>query len=281
MSLGDERNDGPYGGSGETRTRLPEGEGGGGDGYGGPRRSGRSSSRSLVTVVGVVVLLIAAIAFANRGDGEGSSSGGGGGDGKKAGADPTAPTGERPVDGKTSGIPSGFAKSEQGAQSAAANYAVALGSADMFNKPRRDSVLQAVMAPSSVNAFKTQLDKAYSPDFFKNVGLKQDGSTPNGYQFVSRTSPVGTKVTNYAGQKATVEVWCSGLLGLAGEQSTKPVTNSWFTITMKLTWVGGDWKAATHSQKDGPAPVPGDDRASGSDEIAKAVEGYGGFTYAR
>lgn len=279
MSLDGERNDGPYGGSGETRTRLPEGEGGGQDVYGGGRRSSRSSPRSLVTVVGVVVLLIAAIAFANRG-GE-DSAGGGGGDGKKAGADPTSATGERPVDGKKSGIPSGFAKSEQGAQSAAANYAVALGSADMFNKTTRDSILQVVMAPSSVNTFKARLDKAYSAAFFKNVGLNEDGTTPKGYQFVSRTSPIGTKVTSLSGDKATVEVWCSGLLGLAGEKSTKPVTNSWFTITMKLGWTGGDWKAVTHSQKDGPAPVPGDDRASGSDEITKAVEGYGGFTYAR
>ncbi|MGW6025131.1 hypothetical protein [Streptomyces sp. NPDC055214] len=278
MSLDDERNGGLYGGSGETRTRLPEGEGGGQDVYGGARRSSRSSSRSLVTVVGVVVVLIAAIAFANRGD-SGSSSGEG--DGKKAESNPTAATGEKPVDGKTSGIPSGFAKSEQGAESAAANYAVALGSADMFNKTTRDSILQAVMAPASVNTFKARLDKAYTPAFFKNVGLNDDGTTPKGYKFVSRTSPIGTRVTSFSADKATVEVWCSGLLGLAGEKSTKPVTNSWFTITMKLGWTGDDWQAITHTQKDGPAPVPGDDRASGSDEISKAVEGYGGFTYAR
>ncbi|MGB8946609.1 MAG: hypothetical protein WCD21_41185 [Streptomyces sp.] len=280
MSLDNERNDGLYGGSGETRTRLPEGEGGGQDGYGGGRRSSRSSSRSLVTVVGVVVLLIAAIAFANRGDSGDESSAGGDG-GKKAGAGPTAASGTKPVDGKTSGIPSGFAKSQQGAQSAAANYAVALGSADMFNKAKRDSILQVVMAPSSVNTFKARLDKAYTSAFFKSVGLNADSTTPKGYQFVSRTVPIGTKVTNYAGNKATVEVWCSGLLGLAGERSTKPVTNSWFTMTMKLGWTGDDWKAVTHSQKEGPSPVPGDDRASGSDEISKAVEGYGGFTYAR
>jgi hypothetical protein len=79
----------------------------------------------------------------------------------------------------------------------------------------------------------------------------------------------------------TVEVWCGGLLGLAGENSTNPVTSSWFTITMKLEWTGGDWKIVSHSQKDGPAPVPGDDRASSADDIAKAVEEYGGFTYAR
>jgi hypothetical protein len=50
---------------------------------------------------------------------------------------------------------------------------------------------------------------------------------------------------------------------------------------MKLEWTGGDWKIVSHSQKDGPAPVPGDDRASSADDIAKAVEEYGGFTYAR
>ncbi|WP_030795289.1 hypothetical protein [Streptomyces sp. NRRL S-920] len=279
MSLDDERNDGLFGGSGETRTRLPEGEGGD-DVYGARRsaRGGRTSSRSLVTVVGVVVLLIAAIAFANRGGGESSA---GGGDAKTPDAAATAPSGEKPVSGKADGIATGFAKTEQGAQSAAANFAVPLGSADMFDKGKRDAILRTVMAPQSVAKFQAELDKAYTAPFFKNVGLNDDGSTPNGYQFISRTSPIGTKVTDFSDRKATVEVWCSGLLGLAGEKSTKPVTNSWFTLTMELAWIDGDWKAVTHSQKNGPAPVPGDDRASNSDEIAKAVEGYGGFTYAR
>ncbi|GGN60229.1 hypothetical protein GCM10011579_025110 [Streptomyces albiflavescens] len=282
MSLGDEPGygdasrgeDGGYGGSGQTRTRLPDRPG---DVYGGARR-GRSSSRSLVTVVGVVVLLIAAIAFANRG-GDDSSSGNGGGD--KAKTSPTAASGTRPVESKTAGIPSGFARSEQGAQSAAANYAVALGSADMFNKGKRDQILSAVVTPSRVTEFETTLDKAYTPQFNKNVGLNEDGSAPQGYTFVSRTSPIGTKVTASSGDTATVEVWCGGLLGLAGQNSTNPVTSSWFTITMKLEWTGGDWKIVSHSQKDGPAPVPGDDRASSADDIAKAVEEYGGFSYAR
>ncbi|MFD9908184.1 hypothetical protein [Streptomyces sp. NPDC059063] len=275
-----------FGGTGETRTRLPEGDGP--DGYGTARRSGRSpgrggrsSSRSLITVVGVVVLLIAAIAFANQDDSSSGGGDGGRGGGKGAEAAPTAPSGERPVSGKNGGIPGGFGKSEQGVQSAAANYAVALGSAEMFDKSKRDGILSTIMAPASVGRFKTELDKAYTAGFFKNVGLNADGSTPSGYQFVSRTNPIGTKVTAFSGGKATVETWCGGLLGLAGERSTKPVTSSWFTITMKLAWIDGDWKITTHSQKDGPAPVPGDDRASGSDEIAEAVEGYGGFTYAR
>ncbi|NUR05032.1 MAG: hypothetical protein HOY79_53595 [Streptomyces sp.] len=276
MSLGDEHEaSGGYGGTGQTRTRLPEG---GGDVYGGARRGGRSSSRSLITVVGVVVLLIAAIAFANRGGGDSPTAGR---SGAKPEAGSTAASGTKPVQAKAAGIPAGFAHDQQGAQSAAANYAVALGSADMFNKTRRDAILQTIIAPSRLADFESNLDKAYTPQLNKSVGLNEDGSTPAGYTFVSRTSPIGTKVTASSQNNATVEVWCSGLLGLAGENSTNPVTNSWFTITIKLEWTGGDWKIVTHSQKEGPAPVPGDDKASNADEMANAVEEYGGFTYAR
>ncbi|NEY35212.1 hypothetical protein GTU99_24040 [Streptomyces sp. PRKS01-65] len=277
MSPGDEHQAaGGYGGTGQTRTRLPEG---GGDVYGGARRGGRaSSSRSLVTVVGVVVLLIAAIAFANRG-GDASPTAGDTADKPETSA--TAPTGTRPVKTAAGGIARGFAHDRQGAQSAAANYAVALGSADMFDKARRDEILRAVIVPSRVPDVEATLDKAYTPQFNKNVGLNEDGSTPKGYTFVSRTTPVGTKVTEESADSATVEVWCSGLLGLAGENSTAPVTSSWFTLTMELQWSGDDWKIARHSQKAGPTPIPGDDRASGAEEMAKAVQEYGGFTYAR
>ncbi|MGA5843789.1 hypothetical protein, partial [Streptomyces pseudogriseolus] len=241
------------------------------------RRNGRSSSRSLVTVVGVVVLLIAAIAFANRGDGD--SDGEEGADSPKAAA--TAPSGEKPVSAGAAGIPAGFAHDRQGAESAAANYAVALGSAEMFNKAQRDPILQSIIVPARVADFEARLDQAYTPEFNKNVGLKEDGTTPQGLTFVSRTTPIGTKVIESSSDTATVEVWCSGLLGLAGESSTNPVTNSWFTISMQLEWTDGDWKIVTHSQKDGPTPVPGDERASNADEMAKAVQEYGGFTYAR
>ncbi|MFF7789537.1 hypothetical protein [Streptomyces sp. NPDC007991] len=275
MSLGDEQEaSGGYGGTGQTRTRLPDT---GSDPYGTPRRP-RSSSRSLVTVVGVVVLLIAAIAFANRDDDDPSSTGT---NTNKPETAATAPSGKRPVQAKTGSTPSGFAHDQQGVESAAANYAVALGSADMFDKVKRDAVLRAIIAPSRVAGFEARLDKAYTPEFNKNIGLNEDGSAPDGFTFVSRTSPIGTKITEYSADSATVEVWCSGLLGLAGENSTTPVTNSWFTITMQLEWANGDWKIVTHSQEDGPTPVPGDDRASSADEMAKAVEEYGGFTYAR
>ncbi|MGC0402304.1 hypothetical protein RKD27_004948 [Streptomyces sp. SAI-126] len=274
MSLGDDQEG--YGGAGQTRTRYPDRPG---DVYGGARRSPRSSSRSLVTVVGVIVLLIAAIAFANRGGDDSSSSAKGAGGQPKA--TPTSASGATPVQSRTGGVPTGFAHDAQGAQSAAANYAVALGSTDMFAKTTRDTLLQTIISPSRVAGLEAALDKAYTPEFNEALGLNRDGSAPAGYTFVSRTSPIGTKVTQTSAAVTTVDVWCGGLLGLAGENSTNPVTSSWFTITMKLEWTSNSWKIVTHSQKDGPSPVPGDDKASSADEMAKAVEEYGGFTYAR
>ncbi|MEU2333280.1 hypothetical protein ABZ608_06680 [Streptomyces sp. NPDC013172] len=276
MSLGDEPG---YPETGHTRTRLPD------DPYGGAsRRGGRSSSRSLVTVVGVVVLLIAAIAFANRGDGDNNDSssttttnGGAGG----PTTSPTSATGTKPVETKTNGVPSGFAHTQQGAESAAANYATALGSDAMFNAAKRHTIVQAVADPSTVNKMQAGFDADYSAGFLKNVGLNPDGTASSGSTFVNRTLPVGTKVTSYSDNAATVEVWCNGLFGIAGGTSTNPVTSNWFTVTMKLNWNGGDWKVLESSQKTGPTPVTGDNPVSGADEISKAVQEFGGFTYAR
>ncbi|MEU1411241.1 hypothetical protein [Streptomyces sp. NPDC005731] len=263
-----------YGGVGQTRTRLPER---GGDVYGGARR-GRSSSRSLVTVVGVVVLLIAAIAFANRGGGDSSSDSGD----NKPNTSATAASGSRPVKSKSAGIPSGFAHDQQGAASAAANYGVALGSTGMFDAAQRHTIVDAVYTPQVAANRQADLDRAYSnKEFLANIGLTADGTAPGGATFVSRIIPVGTKVTKYSTVSATVELWYTSLFGLSGDASTNPVSESWYTTTYQLKWTNGDWKVTDFTQKDGPVPVGRDQKASTADDMTKAVEEYGGFTYAR
>ncbi|MEU1270788.1 hypothetical protein [Streptomyces sp. NPDC005799] len=268
MSLGDE---------GQTRTRLPDA---GGDVYGGARRGGRSSSRGLVTVVGVVVLLIAAIAFANRGGGDSSSSNDS--NAKKPNTSSTTATGTKPVRSQAGGIPTGYAHDEQGAQSAAANYSVALGSADMFNISRRHEIVNTVYARDVASTRQAALDSAYSSkSFLTNIGLDKDGRAPAGETFISRVIPVGTKSTAVSASTATVEVWYTSLFGLSGETSTNPVSESWYTTTYQLKWVDNDWKVTDFQQKDGPVPVGRDQKASTADDMTKAVEEYGGFTYAR
>ncbi|GAA2469038.1 hypothetical protein [Streptomyces lavendulocolor] len=281
MSLGDEHDGASAGGggTGQTRTRLPDSGAGDvyGGVYGGARRPARNS-RSLITVVGVVVLLIAAIAFANR-------SGGGDDTPSDAPADraaaPTAATGVRPVTGKNGTIPSGYARDEQGAQSAATNFAVALGSDGMFNTSSRHAIVDSIYTPDAAAKLKAPQDAAYSPDFLKKLGLDAEGNPPQGSTFVSRTIPVGTKVESFSADTAKVSVWYTGLIGMSGPDSTDPVSTTWKTWTFDMRWTGDDWKVTSDSQKDGPAPVPGDIPASSSDDISKAVAEYGGFTYAR
>ncbi|MFK0169002.1 hypothetical protein ACIQU5_09380 [Streptomyces sp. NPDC090306] len=286
MSLGDEngygdsgRGDtGGYGGSGQTRTRYPDRDS---DPYGSQRRGGRSSSRGLVTVVGVVVVLVAAIAFANRGSDDSGSASGAGGSAPKAST--TAPSGEDPVRSTdATGIPSGFAHTQQGAESAAANYSVALGSTAMFSTAQRHAIVDAVYAPTVATERQAALDSAYSSKkFLSNIGLNDDGSAPNGQTFISRVVPVGTKATAASTDDATVEVWYTSLFGLSGEASTNPVSESWYTTTYELKWISDDWKVTDFQQKDGPVPVGRDQQASTADDMTKAVEEFGGFTYAR
>ncbi|WP_433546844.1 hypothetical protein ACQPZG_18515 [Streptomyces sp. CA-294286] len=281
MSLGEDDGrrgtDDPYttmGGTRQTRTRMPDGDAS-------PFRGrGPRTSRSMITVVGVVVLLVAAIAFANRGPANGPADQGGT-RGAPPASDSTAATGERPVSGRAGGIPSGFARTQQGAESAAANYASVLGSDGMFNAGRRRGIVQTIADPGAVDRLQSGFDADYSANFLKQIGLDENGSAPTGMTFVNRTVPSGTKATSYSDDAASVDVWCMGLFGLAGDQSTKPVTSGWFTVSLKLRWSGSDWKVLETSQKQGPTPLTADNPASKSEEIADAVTEFGGFTYAR
>ncbi|WP_030896449.1 hypothetical protein, partial [Streptomyces sp. NRRL F-5053] len=187
----------------------------------------------------------------------------------------------KPVKSASGAVPSGFAHSKNGAQSAAANYAVALVSADIIKPGKRDDLLDQVFVPDRVPEMSRKMGKAYSPKFLKNMGLDEDGNPKDGQKYVSRTAPVGTKVQHYSSSEADLDVWCTGLFGSAGDKSTNPVTSDWFTLRLKLKWTDGDWKVDSFTQKSGPAPVNGDNRVSGADEISGAVDEFGGFTYAR
>lgn len=265
---------GEVGGTGQTRTRLPDAPA---DPYGPTRRTPRAS-RGLVTVVGVVVLLIAAIAFANQGPdtpGDDPSD-------KPPTASSTTATGTTPVTDKAAGIPKGFAHDEQGAQSAAANYAVALGSDGMFDATRRRAIVQAVYLPDVAAARQNDLDKVYADqEFLGRIGLEAGGKAPKGLTFISRLNPVGTKVEKFDGDTASVSVWYSALFGLAGEGSKNPVAEGWYTNTFELRWLNGEWRVSDFTQKDGPAPVGRDQSAASAEEMAAAVSQFGGLTYAR
>lgn len=265
-----------------TRTRLPVGEQ---SIY--QQQTGRQSRplRTLLTILVVVALLVVAVSIANRDKPDPKDSG------RSASADQagtaapkpatTAPSGQQPVATASNGVGVGYPHTAQGAQSAAANYAVALGSEEMFRPEARGALLATLADPTALPALRARLDGAFGPEQLARFGLDDKGKPAKGLTFVSRTVPVGTKQTNEADTAAVVEVWCTGLLGLAGEGSTQPVAENWYTLTLTLRWTGTDWKLTDFARRSGPAPVPGDQQAATAEEITGAVQDFGGFRYAR
>jgi hypothetical protein len=268
-----------------TRTRYPAGEA--------PPEgaSGRHPLRTLAAVLGAVLLLLVLVAVINRtsgstraggsgsqGTGAGTGSTGAGTSGGGAQPSATAPTGTQPVSTSQDGIATGFPHSAEGAQSAAVNYSVALGSSQMYATASRHAILQTIIDPAVLTGFQTRFDGSFTVQGNK-LGLRL-GQAPKGMSFVSRVIPVGTKIDSYGGQ-SVVEVWNDSLFGLAGQGSTYPVTESWYTLTVTLDWADGDWKLHDVKQSDGPTPISGNQTASSAGAMANAVTEFGGFRYAR
>ncbi|MFG3228303.1 hypothetical protein ACGF07_26475 [Kitasatospora sp. NPDC048194] len=262
-----------------TRTRLPVG-----DQPAAPPTLGQSRPvRALLAVLVVVTLLVVAVAIANRGKpdpGAGGSSSDRAAPSAPSGAGP-APSGDQPVGTTANGIATGFPHTEQGAQSAATNYAVAIGSADMFRTDSRHTIVATIADPGAVGALQSRLDQGFTPETAARFGVDAQGKPPKGLTFVSRTVPIGARSSGYTPDSVKVDVWCTGLYGLAGERSTKPVSEEWFTLSLSLRWTGTDWKLTDFSRVAGPAPVPPDQQAATAEEITGAVEQFGGFRYAR
>jgi hypothetical protein len=262
-----------------TRTRLPAGA----QPALGPQAPGFRRLRLLGGVFVVVFLLVIAVAVINRTNGttsNGSTGGTTNGRSNDAGAQsaPTSPTGTQPVTTTSNGIGVQYPHTEEGAQSAAANYSVALGSSEMYATQSRHAIVSTIVDASVAPTMQSQFDASYGAQASK-LGLT-DGKAPSGLVFVCRPNPVGTKVDSYSADSATVEIWTNGLIGLAGQGSTQPVTEFWFTMTLQLHW-SGDWKVLGYSQVDGPTPVSGNQKVSDFSAIANAATQFGGFRYAR
>lgn len=255
-----------------TRTRYPAGEQT-------PDLPARRPLRTLTAVLVVVVVLVGLVAVLNRTSGSPTGSASTGGTSGDGAGKSTAATGTQPVTSTRNGIAVGFPHTAEGAQSAAVNYAVALGSAEMYTASSRKSIVTTVADPSVATALLARFDPSYT-ELGAKFGL-QNGEGPNGMVFVSRTVPVGTKADSYTSGQATVEVWTTGLIGLAGKGSTNPVTSSWSTLTLQLHWTGDDWRVIAFDQHDGPTPIAGSQAASSADDISTATNQFGGFRYAR
>ncbi|HKA67904.1 MAG TPA: hypothetical protein VKG85_02175 [Actinomycetes bacterium] len=191
--------------------------------------------------------------------------------GPGGGSEP-ADTGSAGTTGRqlVAGVPVGYPHSQAGAEAAAANYLAAYGSESMFSPTARAEILEAIVA----RADQKELTGALAQSFGlagQAYGLDSAGLPAKGLDLVARTVPVGITVKSYSPAEAVVDVWAVSIIGLAGETSTRPISEAWNTATVTLRWADGDWKWASVSQRDGPTPVSGLQPPSSAGQLAEAL----------
>jgi hypothetical protein len=175
------------------------------------------------------------------------------------------------------GVPVGYQHSEQGAVAAAANYAKVLASELILDKASRRKAIDTLAAPETRARQQRAFDRAV-PSLAKGLGVT--GGSADGTVLL-RAVPVGWRLAAYTGDRATVAIWVTSVLGsLGGPPGGVPVQEGWGTTTVQLRWVGDDWKQLQSTTKEGPAPVADAATPTAASQLVPEAQEFKEFTYA-
>jgi hypothetical protein len=269
----------------QTVIRLPK------DPYDGEFKAPRARRGRGVLALAAVVVVVAAVIAINSSKhndtatSQGASTGVGGGvPPATATVGQSAPVGAAsspafPTQSGANGVQIGYPDTQSGAVAAAANFVAAYGSDAMMTAGTRHQLVHAIADPAIEPNLQQQLDQAFTLAA-QGFGLDKNGNAPANETFVSRAVPFGTSVANFSTTKATVAVWINMIAGTAGQGSTHPVSETWSTVTLNLTWVNGDWKWSSFTQADGPTPVPAGQQVSSPSDLQNAVQQFARLRYA-
>jgi hypothetical protein len=266
----------------QTVIRLPK------DPYDGEFKAPRGRRGRGVLALAAVVVVVAGVIAINSSKHNDTAASQGASTGVGGGVPPaTATVGQSPAGAVSSpafptasigSVLVGYPNSQAGAEAAAANYVSAFASDDMVHPDSRHKLIQQIADPAIEPALQNSLDVAFNRTL-SAYGLDAQGNPPKGQTFVYRNVPIGVNVKSYTNAKAVVAVWDTTIDGIAGQGSTEPITQTWSTSTLTLTWVGNDWRLNDFSQADGPTPVSTQQGSLPAD-IQKAVQQFARLRYA-
>jgi len=143
--------------------------------------------------------------------------------------------------GETDGLPTGYARTEEGAVAAATNFNLVSAKGDSID------------AEALVAAMQTLA----TPEWRQEAGRQ----ARNGYDFIAETygadadvsaSAVRYEVQDFSPDRATVRLWT---VSLASGPKKPTVDEVWAIVTVDLNWVDHDWRVAGIESSVGPAPV--------------------------
>ncbi|MFJ2629317.1 hypothetical protein ACIO6T_39660 [Streptomyces sp. NPDC087532] len=245
-----------------TRMLVPEPE------KGGPER--RRPPVRLFIGVFVAAVLFVALVVSLTGESGGSSQ-----TGKRdtsAASQPPANAGgsggKTKATRKTDGVPVGYPQSKEGVAAAATNFEIARSSRSYItDKPYRDKLIGQIMAPESVASQITRDDQA-TAQLIAGFGLQ----APKASGLLLRSACLGTRISSFSDQVASVDVWMTSVAGVPTEKAKLPVSARWTTYTYNLQWRDGDWKVTSIASADGPTPLQSDGSSPSSMETFRTAE---------
>lgn len=175
------------------------------------------------------------------------------------------------------GVGVGYARSQQGAVAAAANYTRVLSSDLILDTTRRRAAIDALAAPDA----KARLQKTFDQAVVSlRQGLGVTGAADDGTQVLLRATPVGWRVEDYDNGAARVAIWVTSVGGSIGGKVPVPIREGWGTTTVTLRWAGGDWKQVESTTTDGPVPIADVAPPTAAPELVDKANEFKEFTYA-
>jgi hypothetical protein len=175
------------------------------------------------------------------------------------------------------GVGVGYARSQQGAVAAAANYTSVLSSDLILDTTRRRAAIDALAAPEAKARLQTSFDQAVVS---LRQGLGVTAGADDGTQVLLRATPVGWRVQRYDNGAAKVAIWVTSVGGSIGGKVPVPIREGWGTTTVTLRWAGGDWKQVESTTTDGPVPIADVAPPTAAPELVDKANEFKEFTYA-
>jgi hypothetical protein len=179
----------------------------------------------------------------------------------------TTPT-ARPA--RTTDKPAGFARTREGAVSAAAAYVDSLDGRILLDP----SALSRRVSEIASSEAREDLVRAYvaaAEQARKQLGV---GTAPEPVVII-RASPVGYRVDRFTPVGATVAIW---RVGIVGSGATAAPQQSWRTETVSLVWEDKTWKVAGLGSETGPTPaLPSSAATSEAAELFTAIPEFEEF----
>ena len=136
------------------------------------------------------------------------------------------------------GVPVGYARTEDGAAAAAREFSQVM-SRFAGDEGAHRSALQTLAAPDWRDR-AIQLAENNSAFLTRRYG-----------NATSRFVPVSYRVRSFSQEAATVSVWG---VSVVGGSDVQRLEESWVTGTLRLIWIGGDWRVTGSDSDVGPTP---------------------------